>query len=239
MTLFAHQGCEEFRTPCKFGRACGTRDPVHDIKFTHPHPLSNACPVLDLNHGIDFNENVERLLSLTGIQQAPSEILAFVENMRPAHRCEIGIFRSLLRHGNLISRVHMTELNTPVTLIKEAQGHPQFKHILSELSQQAQAGVLAIAHQFVECIIREGYAQRYGQQFAVPQQQQKDSFRTALKKLMSDKTINELEDFSKQLTQAALTLAQTPMGIGYQVDKVMVVCMYVCMYVYVCICLYV
>jgi uncharacterized protein (TIGR02452 family) len=229
------------RPDCKFGKACEERDLAyshpdvddfpalcrheqhgvctskHDAKhcqqFLHKGQALFPCKSDQIHAKCDFRKSVTRIIDenksrLPNNFRIPPEILNYAKGLRPMHRCNEGIFKSILEHKHFVSRVEMDSWKSWVNASREILATSSCPRSIPPASWK----------KFVESVVEMVYSGSDAKYSGVVATLQNRI--VTIKRSWQQLNLNE--DFEAKVTmlaKACKQLADTPQGIGYNVDE--------------------
>jgi hypothetical protein len=130
------------------------------------------------------------------------------------------IFKSILAHGHVMSLEFMSGLSRPAYAAHEARHHPLVQQIIAS---KKMPDIADIIERFVECLVLVHFSKN-SKDYAAQQQEWEEDLKIASKSIniiVKPEEQQQLRQTAIAIAEAAILLSKSPMGIGYDVDKVL------------------
>ena len=233
---FTHPGIRDIRYFCKEpGHNCKHRhDNQHLTKYRHGKNYNqlSIAPSRNLNARVNFVRNQERMIQNVNTYmerqkwkkaKTSPDILNWIRGLQPVHRCGQMIFESILVHGHVMSRNYMKALENPRNVAKAVLQHSRIRRIFLQHNTTA---VKEAALAFIKGLVDTEYAKSgtEGKSLAKLDADHEENIninRTKLQSSISDADLNAIRTWTIKIAQASIQIVNNPMGIGYEVDRVM------------------
>ena len=227
---------KEFSHPdyCKDGSFCFNTSPEHLFTYRHGKNYNqlSIAPSRNLNARVNFVRNQERMIQNVNTYmerqkwkkaKTSPDILNWIRGLQPVHRCGQMIFESILVHGHVMSRNYMKALENPRNVAKAVLQHSRIRRIFLQHNTTA---VKEAALAFIKGLVDTEYAKSgtEGKSLAKLDADHEENIninRTKLQSSISDADLNAIRTWTIKIAQASIQIVNNPMGIGYEVDRVM------------------
>lgn len=230
----SHPGIRDIRLFCEYpGFVCQQRTENQHLKrYRHGqnHDHLSVAPSSNLNSEINFVRNQGHLISAVNSYVDKSnwekakispEILRWIRALLPVHRCSPLIFQSVLVHGHFMSRQYMKLLERPSKVAKAVLQHSRIRLIfLKHNNHLVKDNALKLIHALVKAEFSKTGADGITT-LDSDHDEQINLTKIRLKKSLSENELKVICDWTVKIAQASITLFNAPMGIGYEVDKIM------------------
>ncbi|UJR16839.1 hypothetical protein I4U23_003738 [Adineta vaga] len=250
LNSFSHPNVPDIRPACQYDSACRElRKFDHKVSFRHPSvQQGGVVQYYGSNENTDFVQNqknnmlaVEQYITKNSWKPLPSgsipnEILSWIRNVQPIHRCSPLIFESIFLHGHIMSREYMENLKDPTFVANSVLHHSRIQRI-EELKttvchEDAKLYVTALValefenNDFARATVvppallgadtgkgASPYTTKETYEHMIKKKEIK------LSKTISKANFNALRTKAIEIAQASIRLHSDPAGIGHPPDK--------------------
>ena len=159
------------------------------------------------------------------------DVLKFTQNLRPAHRCNLKVFESVLVHGSLISNEHMQKMSNHEALWPELQSHSEVIRFCKKCCDARPGLQLQDVQPSVVRLLQNVVLLEYLKLDKVYTGTARDTevrkteaaiiqAKHAIAPFATLDDINSIEAFGHRFAKAGIELANDKTGINYEVDLV-------------------
>ncbi|CAF1047732.1 unnamed protein product [Rotaria sordida] len=241
MNSYSHPKINDIRFPCKYlGSECRDRlNPDHIKQYRHigNYNQNGVIQYFGLNNNVNFVRNQYKMTQTIcsyakdegwNISQLniPPDLIQWIRDLLPIHRCNKLIFESILVHGHVMSRAYMNLLVEPQFVANAVEHHDQVRRIFDRKNNEA---LKRHGQEFIHALVALKFNESSkkpdasdGTSHIVPNPQHMYTMNTKevqLKLLLTSEEIATIRTHATNIAQASLNLHANPMGMGYQPDE--------------------
>jgi uncharacterized protein (TIGR02452 family) len=218
---YSHLGIRDLRMECRHGSRCTDISVPHRQKYWHKLASLPACASISVNSSLDFADNRNQSLrrvnrhfdTSSGRITVDDEIIEWIRRLRPVHRCNAKVFKSVIEHRSFMSAEHMQTLKDPEAAVAEVM----IDHTIERLANSD--AIIKIIEGGVHSLVLIQYEESKKITRTDRQKTRASSDIATAQATLGHHDWHAVEERTKAIAKACILLSEQPTGINYGVDK--------------------